>query len=308
MPRETLARCGSKDDTAQIKQKQAGIKSQKIYASVWRSTRQNLLVSHVFHIYLTFVSCVENVFALVAELCVLQAMASSDATSRTFWSDSEIVVDKDGIPHFTGEQPALMKEYRRRVLFAFNPLEGDGDSEAKEKADLVKKRKRFASRLVNGLHGEAWKAVENLLTDTEALRKEDGYKAVLACLQKIEKEGVIRKTEAFDNFFEGAGRKAAESMDHYLRRKQQAWDDLKGLDDQTSMSDDLLTYFILKGSGLSREDRRSILLANKNTYDKKGVEQALRVSYHDLHDREKRNWKSDQPRRGFQSSRPAFRK
>ena len=264
-------------------------------------------------IYLSFLAwktelATDCVFALVAEHCVLQAMASSDATSRTFWNDSEIVVDKDGIPHFTGEQPALMKEYRRRVIFAFNSLEGDGDTEAKEKADLVKKRKRFASRLVNGLHGEAWKAVENLLADTETLRKEDGYKAIFACLQKIEKEGVIRKTEAFDNFFEGAGRKASESMDHYLRRKQQAWDDLKDLDDQTSMSDDLLTYFLLKGSGLSREDRRGILLANKNTYDKKGVEQALRVSYHDLHERERRNWKSDQPRRGFQSSRPAFRK
>lgn len=50
-------------------------------------------------------------------------------------------------------------------------LEGDGDSEAKEEADLVKNRKRFASRLVNGLHGEAWKAVEGLLTDTEPLRE-----------------------------------------------------------------------------------------------------------------------------------------
>ncbi len=273
-----------------------------------------ILVSHVFHIYLLFVPSVENRACYQLRLRIgsgalcTPAMASSETTSRSFWSDSEIVVDKDGIPHFTGEQPALMKEYRRRVLFAFNSLEGDGDTEAKEKADLVKKRKRFASRLVNGLHGEAWKAVENLLADTEALRKEDGYKAVLACLQKIEKEGVIRKTEAFDNFFEGAGRKAAESMDHYLRRKQQAWDDLKDLDDQTSMSDDLLTYFLLKGSGLSREDRRGILLANKNTYDKKGVEQALRVSYHDLHDREKRSWKSDQSRRSFQSSRPAFRK
>lgn len=71
---------------------------------------------------------------------------------------------------------------------------------------------------------------------------------MLACLQKIEKDGVFRKAEAFDRFFEGAGREAAESMDHYLRRKQQAWDDLKDLDDQTSMSDDLLTYFLLKGS------------------------------------------------------------
>ena len=43
---------------------------------------------------------------------------------KQFWSDYEIVVDKEGVPHFTGMQPHLMKEYRRRGLFAFGSLGG----------------------------------------------------------------------------------------------------------------------------------------------------------------------------------------
>ena len=60
------------------------------------------------------------------------------------------------------------------------------------------------------------------------------------------------------------------------------------------MSEDLLSYFILKGCGLSKEDRRSILLANRNAYERKGIEQSLRVSFHDLHEREKKHaWPQD---------------
>ena len=48
------------------------------------------------------------------------------ASSTTFWRDDEVVVDRDGIPHFTGKRPELMREYRKRVLFAFHAHEGDG--------------------------------------------------------------------------------------------------------------------------------------------------------------------------------------
>ena len=62
-------------------------------------------------------------------------MASGDL-QRSWYRDDEIVVDKDGIPHFTGVMPELMREYRRRVLFAYNNLEGEGDEAAKEARDL----------------------------------------------------------------------------------------------------------------------------------------------------------------------------
>jgi hypothetical protein len=60
-------------------------------------------------------------------------MASS---SNPFWKDDEIVVDHPSI-HTTREpHPYLMKECRRRVLFAHCTLEeGEGDTEAKEHAE-----------------------------------------------------------------------------------------------------------------------------------------------------------------------------
>lgn len=222
-----------------------------------------------------------------------------ESGSKPFYSDHEIICDRDGIPHFTGVQSALMKEYRRRVLFAWNSLEGEGDTPEKETADLNKKRRRFASRLLNALHGEAWKAVEHLVAEQDELKKPDGYKAVLAALQSIEKEGIIRKTEAFDRFFEATVRRKGEAIDSYLRKKIQAWQDLKDLDESSAMSEDLLSYHLLKGCSLSRDDRRSILLANKSSYTRAGIEQALRISYHDLHEREKTNsWKDGKGHRG----------
>ena len=54
------------------------------------------------------------------------------------------------------------------------------------------------------------------------------------------------------------------------------------------MSDDLMAYFLLKHANLSREDRRQILLANQSAYTVEGFEKALRVSYFDHHERERR--------------------
>ena len=48
-----------------------------------------------------------------------------DQSGKPFYKDDEIVCDRDGIPHYTGVQPHLMREYRRRVLFAYNNLEGE---------------------------------------------------------------------------------------------------------------------------------------------------------------------------------------
>ena len=54
------------------------------------------------------------------------------STAGAFWKDDEIVVDRDGIPHFFCVKPELMREYRKRVLFAYSSLEGDGGTEEKE--------------------------------------------------------------------------------------------------------------------------------------------------------------------------------
>ena len=214
-------------------------------------------------------------------------MAGSASGGGVFYKDEEIVVDRDGIPHFTGAQPGLMKEYRRRVLFAYANLEGEGDTPEKEQKDLEKKQRRFAKRLLDALHGEAWRACQDLLEDTGKLREVDGYKAVFNALATIEKAGIIRKTEAFDQFFDKTFRRRGETIDAYLRKRKESWADLKDLASGVAMSDDLLAYFLLKNVTLSREDKRSILLANQSDYTVEGIEKALRVSFFDVHEKEK---------------------
>ena len=222
-------------------------------------------------------------------------MASSAAAGfGPSWRDDAIVVDRDGIPHYTGAVPGLMTEYRRRVLFAYDNLEGSGDDETKEARSLAKKKSRFAKRLMDALHGEAWKVCQDLMTN-EDLKKPDGYKLILKELMQIEKVGVVRKTESFEAYFERCHRKRGQTMDSYLRVRKQAWDDLKDLSEGLAMSEDLLAFFALKNAGLSKEERRHILLANQSAYTLEGIERALRISYHDVHERERgpgRDWSS----------------
>ena len=224
----------------------------------------------------------------------------ADGGGKPFWKDDEIVCDKDGVPHYTGRYPSLMKEYRRRVLFCFNNLEGDGKDATEEARDLEKKKARFAKKLLDALHGEAWRACQDLLTKADELKKPNGYKLIFECLQTIEKAPIIRKTEAFDQYFENCFRRKGQSVDDYLRRRKQDWEDLCDLSDNTSMSEDLRSYFLLKNINLGRDDRRSILLANQSDYTIAGIEKALRVSYYDVHEKEKKqSWqpKQDKPHR-----------
>ncbi|CAE6960692.1 unnamed protein product [Symbiodinium sp. CCMP2592] len=189
---------------------------------------------------------------------------ASAGDSRAFWKDEEIVVDRDGIPHYTGAHPHLMRGYRPRVLFAYSNLEGSGDDEAKEKKSLEKKRSRFARKLLDALHGEAFRTCQDLLLEADKLKEPKGHEHILKALMQIEKAGVIRKTEAFDQFFDRCFRRKGQTVDSYLRQRKQDWADLQDIAEGVQMSDDLLAYFTLKNIGLSREDKRQILSAKRS--------------------------------------------
>ena len=248
-------------------------------------------------------------FALVAEPCSVAAMQSHAvaAGSNALWRDDEVVVDKDGIPHYSGARPELMKEYRKRVLFAFHSIDGEGDTQEKEDRDRLKKQKAFARKLINGLHGEAWRCCSELITDMDRLAEKEGYKHILSALQSIEKVNVVKKTEQFDRFFERGYRKKGQALDAYVRSRRQDWNDLKELDEHTSMSEDLLAYFILKQCNLSKDERRQILLNNQSKYDLEGIERAMRVSFYDIHEREKTraSW-NDRPKGSGKNRRSSY--
>ena len=225
---------------------------------------------------------------------------AGDLGKAPFYRDDEIVMDRDGIPHYTGAEAGLMKDYRRRVLFTYSNLEGEGKDEAEERKDLQKKQQRFAKRLLDNLHGVAWEACRDLIVDNAKLRAVDGYKHVLQALQSIEKTTVVRQNEAFDKFFKQCHRKKGQSLDEFLRQRKQDWSDLTDLSDGTSMTDDLKAYFLLEHINLPREDRRQILLANNSVYTTAGFEKTLRISFYDVHEREKsahRDWQGKGSRR-----------
>lgn len=211
-------------------------------------------------------------------------MASSSIAP---YRDDEILVDRDGIPHYSGAMPSLMKEYRRRVIFAYSNLEGEGKDEAEETRDLERKISRFAKKLLDALHGEAWKSCQDLMVDVAKLRQPDGYKHIFACLQSIEKVSIVKRTEAFDRFFDHCHRRRGQTVDSYIRQRKMDWSELQDIAEGAQMSDDLLAYFLLKNVGLSREDRRAVLLANQSTYSMEGIEKALRTSYTLICTREK---------------------
>ena len=234
---------------------------------------------------------------------------ASDLGKATFYRDDEIVVDRDGIPHYTGAEAGLMKDYRRRVLFTYSNLEGEGKDEAEERKDLQKKQQRFAKRLLDNLHGVAWEACRDLIVDNAKLRAVDGYKHVLQALQSIEKTPVVRQNEAFDKFFKQCHRKKGQSIDEFLRQRKQDWSDLTDLSDGTSMTDDLKAYFLLEHINLPREDRRQILLANNSVYTTAGFEKTLRISFYDVHEREKsahRDWQGKGSRRSDSRFKKAY--
>eukprot|EP00435_Cladocopium_sp_Y103_P045672 s349_g13.t1 len=168
-------------------------------------------------------------------------------------------------------------------------------AEAEEQRDLLKRRQRFAKKLLDALHGEAFKACEELMAEHEKLREVDGYKHIFKALQSIETVSIVKRTEAFDRFFDAMNRRRGQPVDGYIRQRKQQWNELQDLADGVQMSEDLKAYFMLKGAGLSREDRRMILLANQSSYTMDGIEKALRTSFYDVHEKERQR---DAP--GFQ--------
>ena len=140
---------------------------------------------------------------------------------------------------------------------------------------------------MDALHGEAYKACEELMTDPEKLKEADGYKLIFQSLQAIEKVSIVKRTEAFDKFFDQSHRKRGQPVDSYIRQRKQQWNELQDLSEGLQMSEDLRAYFLLKHVGISREDRRTVLLANQSNYTMEGIEKALRTSFYDLHEREK---------------------
>jgi hypothetical protein len=219
---------------------------------------------------------------------------------RSYCRDNEIIVDKDGIPHFNGNRVDLLRTYFQKATFSYECLEGDGNDEEAQAADLAKKQRRFAKKLIDALEGKAYDYVEDLTRTPGLIMVVDGYKAVFEKLRALQKEGIVQKGQAFDAFFNKGRRKRGMSIAEYLRLKQVAWSVLRDLDEDTNMSDDLMAWFLLQGARLTEEQDRNIIIACSSTYEVAKLENILKVNFHDIHEKE--------PKGKFDNEQPAKKK
>ena len=206
---------------------------------------------------------------------------SSTATSH---EHDEFYIDKDGIPHWNGSDPAkYLKQYKSRVLIEYETTVGDSEV-AKEC------RVNLALRLTRGLTGKAWDIVEPLLQDLEKLKVEGGHKLVLLSLDTLDKEAVLKKQEKFDDFFKRSWRRQGQEIGDYIREKEHKYAELTRLDTTTKLSDDLYAYFLLGGARLKDDQRKLVTMVADNEFETKSFVRTLRTNFHDVHVGEKRNF------------------
>ncbi len=98
-------------------------------------------------------------------------------------SHDVFLVDKDGIPHWDGNDPAkYLKQYKARGDVRYESNVGGSDIAKERKANL-------ALRFTRGLTCKAWDIVEPLLNDLAKLRVDGAGKLIVASLDTLDKEG-----------------------------------------------------------------------------------------------------------------------
>ena len=98
--------------------------------------------------------------------------------------------------------------------------EGSGDDEYARERNLQRKQGRLRVKLLDGLHGRAWRRCEHLAEDPDALRVDEGEELVFECLAALDKETITFKTVAFDRFFKHSMRKRGQPMNDYIAEKE----------------------------------------------------------------------------------------
>ncbi|CAK0792797.1 unnamed protein product [Prorocentrum cordatum] len=228
---------------------------------------------------------------------------NDQGAGRSYDRDDEIVVDRDGLPHYTGQNPDLLKEYKKRVTLALARLEGSGDDEEAIALSLEKKKRRFRVKLLDGLHGRAWRRAEHFAQETAEVRADGGEWRIFEALATLDKEAIVKKGMAFDSFFKRSFRKRGTDMGEYFSNKEKLREDLQERDENTTLSDDLMAYFLLNGANLADEQKRNIVLNNNSEYNLEIFQHTLTVNFHDLHEKERRSALANTHKQKWQNRR-----
>ena len=196
-----------------------------------------------------------------------------------FTSSDSVWVDKSGVVHYNGD-PKYAEEFEERVWLGFQSL---------VKTDQM----NYAAKLKNALSGRAWTlchrkseiAAEKLLSLSESdPSTTTGPKAAVKLVVKtvraaVERVAPLLKSQAFeDYFFEKGRRKPGEQISDFIQRRQNEYERLQSLTQgHTKISVDLQAFFLLRNSGASAGQQRSILGQAGNEYDWDKIVEAMTI-------------------------------
>ena len=187
--------------------------------------------------------------------------------------------DRNGVPLYDGN-PAQWEEYQERVLDLYYGRAGD---EARQMVTAV--------HLRAGLRSIAYEAVRriphaDLAPSRDGKPSVAGVELLLQTLeQTIAKEKPVRASELFERvlYSRGAHRKRGEAMHVYVMRRRRELEELTKLSSQTSISEDIQAYLLLRFSGLSMQQRAQVISAANNEFTLTAIEKGLRTAFSDFH-------------------------
>ncbi len=198
--------------------------------------------------------------------------------NNSFTNDS-VWVDKAGIVHYNGD-PRFAEEFEERVWLGFQSM---------TKGDQA----TYAAKLKNALSGRAWTlchrkaeiSAEKLLTLSESEPSSSSGPRVATKLvvktvrAAVERVAPLLKSQAFeDYFFEKGRRRPGEQISDFIQRRQNEYERLQSLTQgHTKLSVDLQAFFLLRNSGASAGQQRSILGQAGNEYDWDKIVEAMTI-------------------------------
>ena len=184
-----------------------------------------------------------------------------------------------------GGEPELLKEYKERATDYFYGCKRSDQGNA-------------TVRLRTGCSGRAYEAVRHLsIKDMIVPVPDDGKggggevsssglnKFLEVMEAHIAPARPVRAAELFDKaIYAGTVRRGrSESMQDYCARRTAEWDELRKVSSETSLSEDLRGYMLLRFSGLSRQEQSQVIASTGNKYELKPIEDALRLQHPYIH-------------------------
>ena len=196
----------------------------------------------------------------------------------------ELHETRAGIPQFSGTA-YLLPEWKFKVLRKRAALNTINNDELREE-----KLAELMSKIIDGLTDDALRVSMDL--GESALSATDGIDTLVKAMEAM--VGEFKEDEARELFHlgtksEGAmTRQTGESMTSYITRRKRWFSRLKSIDNNTSVSENILVDYLMDGAGISYQEKLMIRTVCGNDKDFETIALALRKHHARIHLAEKR--------------------